>query len=80
MENNKEVIRIYSTFFDEPYNKQRHALRLVIWWAVKHYIKIINPKYKEDHLISLCGLMLILSKNGKINLILKTILNYMNII
>jgi hypothetical protein len=41
MENNKEVIRIHSTFFDEPYNKQRHTLRLVIWWAVKHYVKII---------------------------------------
>ena len=36
-----EVIRVNALFFQKPYNKQRAVLRLFIWWAVKHYFKII---------------------------------------
>jgi len=37
----EEVVTIHSAFFKKPYNKQRFALRLVIWWSIKHYIKIL---------------------------------------
>lgn len=37
----EEVIRINAIFFNKPYNKQRAVLRLVIWWAVKRYFKIL---------------------------------------
>lgn len=37
----EEVFRINAIFFEKPYNKQRFALRLIIWWSVKHYFKII---------------------------------------
>jgi hypothetical protein len=36
-----EVIRIHSEFFNKPYKNQRAVLRLMIWWSVKHYFKII---------------------------------------
>lgn len=36
-----EVIRINAIFFDKPYHKQRATLRLLIWWSVNHYFKII---------------------------------------
>jgi hypothetical protein len=37
----EEVIRINAIFFKKPYNKQRAVLRLVIWWSVKRYLKIL---------------------------------------
>lgn len=37
----EEVIRVHAVFFKKPYYKQREVLRLVIWWAIKHYFKIL---------------------------------------
>jgi predicted SnoaL-like aldol condensation-catalyzing enzyme len=37
----KEIVRIYSSFFEESPKKQRQVLRLLIWWAVKHYFKTL---------------------------------------
>lgn len=37
----EEVVTIHSVFFKKPYDKQRLALRMVIWWSIKHYIKIL---------------------------------------
>ena len=37
----EEVFRVNAVFFNEPFNKQRAALRLLIWWAIKHYFKIL---------------------------------------
>lgn len=39
-----EVIRVHAVFFNKSYKKQRVALRLLIWWAIKHYFKIIFKK------------------------------------
>jgi len=36
-----EVVRISHKFFDKPPYKQRAVLRLLIWWSVKHYFKIL---------------------------------------
>ena len=36
-----EVVRINASFFQKSYNKQRTVLKLLIWWSVKHYFKII---------------------------------------
>lgn len=36
-----EVIRIHHTFFFKSKRKQRVMLRLLIWWAVKHYFKTL---------------------------------------
>ena len=36
-----EVITIHSNFFAQTKKKQRKVLRMFIWWAIKHYIKII---------------------------------------
>jgi hypothetical protein len=36
-----EVIRVNSVFFDKSPEKQRKALRLFIWWAIKSYFKTI---------------------------------------
>jgi hypothetical protein len=44
VENNdfmEEVIKINSLFFQKSYYKQRATLRLLIWWSIKHYIKIL---------------------------------------
>ena len=32
-----EVIRVYQQFFKETKSKQRRALRIFIWWSIKHY-------------------------------------------
>lgn len=37
----REVIVIRSSFFDLPNKKQREVLRLVIWWSLKHYMKVL---------------------------------------
>lgn len=37
----EEVARINARFFEKPYHKQRFALRLIIWWSVKYYFKIL---------------------------------------
>lgn len=37
----EEVIKIHSIFFKKPYYKQRATLRLLIWWCIKHYFKIL---------------------------------------
>jgi hypothetical protein len=37
----EEIIVVRSSFFDLPNNKQREALRLIIGWCLKHYIKIL---------------------------------------
>ena len=44
VENNnpmEEVVRINALFFKKPYKNQKAALRLLIWWSIKHYIKIL---------------------------------------
>jgi hypothetical protein len=38
---NREVVRIHASFFEEPAKKQRQALRLLIWWSIKHYFKTL---------------------------------------
>jgi hypothetical protein len=42
--NYEEVIRIHSIFFSKTYKKQKSTLRLLIWWAIKHYFKILFKK------------------------------------
>lgn len=37
----EEVVTIHSVFFRKPYNKQRIVVRLLIWWCIKHYFKIL---------------------------------------
>jgi hypothetical protein len=37
----EEVIRINALFFQKPYKNQKAALRLLIWWSIKHYFKIL---------------------------------------
>lgn len=37
----EEVIKIHAVFFKKSYNKQRAVLRLLIWWSIKHYFKIL---------------------------------------
>jgi hypothetical protein len=44
VENNncmQEVIRINALFFQKPYKNQKATLRLLIWWSIKHYFKIL---------------------------------------
>lgn len=44
LENNnhmEEVIKIHYKFFQKPYKNQKAALRLLIWWSIKHYFKIL---------------------------------------
>lgn len=36
-----EVIRVHATFFNKPFKNQRNILRLLIWWSIKRYFKII---------------------------------------
>ena len=40
----EEVITVHSIFFKKPYYKQRAVLRLLIWWGIKHYFKILFKK------------------------------------
>lgn len=35
----EEVITVHSAFFKKSKRKQRLALRLFIWWAIKQYFK-----------------------------------------
>jgi len=37
----EEVIKIHHKFFQKPYKNQKAALRLLIWWGIKHYFKIL---------------------------------------
>jgi hypothetical protein len=37
----EEVIKIHHKFFQKPYKNQKAALRLLIWWSIKHYFKIL---------------------------------------
>lgn len=39
-----EVIRVYAEFFKETKPRQRRALRIFIWWAIKHYFKTLFKK------------------------------------
>jgi hypothetical protein len=39
-----EVIRIHWIFFKKPYSKQRAVIRLLVWWAFKHYFKVLFKK------------------------------------
>lgn len=39
--NRDEVIRVHAVFFKKSGRKQRQTLSLLIWWAVKHYFKIL---------------------------------------
>ena len=39
--NRDEVIRIHAVFFKKSGRKQRQTISLLIWWAIKHYFKII---------------------------------------
>jgi hypothetical protein len=40
----QEVVRIYPSFFKKSYRKQRATLRLLIWWSIKRYFKILFKK------------------------------------
>lgn len=35
----EEVVTVHSAFFKKPVHKQRLVLRILIWWAIKHYFK-----------------------------------------
>jgi len=37
----EEVIKIHYKFFKKPYKNQKAALRLLMWWSIKHYFKIL---------------------------------------
>lgn len=37
----KEVIRIHARFFNVSYKEQRDVLKLLIWWSIRHYIRIL---------------------------------------
>ena len=37
----EEVIKIHYKFFQKPYKNQKATLRLLIWWSIKHYFKIL---------------------------------------
>ena len=37
----EEVVTIHAAFFKKPARKQRFVLRILIWWAIKHYLKIL---------------------------------------
>jgi hypothetical protein len=37
----KEVVRIHARFFNVSYKEQRDVLKLLIWWSIRHYIKIL---------------------------------------
>jgi hypothetical protein len=37
----QEVIRINPLFFQKSYSKQKATLRLLIWWSIKHYLKVL---------------------------------------
>ena len=41
----EEVITIHSVFFKKQYSKQRKVLRILLWWSIKRYFKII---FKRD--------------------------------
>lgn len=36
-----EVVRIHRNLFDKSYKKQRKVMRMLIWWSIKHYFKIL---------------------------------------
>jgi hypothetical protein len=35
----EEIITVHSVFFKKSKKKQRQALRLLMWWAIKQYFK-----------------------------------------
>jgi len=37
----KEVVRVHARFFSVSHKEQREVLMLLIWWSVRHYIKIL---------------------------------------
>jgi hypothetical protein len=37
----QEVIKINALFFQKPYKNQKATLRLLMWWSIKHYLKIL---------------------------------------
>ena len=37
----EEVIRINALFFQKPYKNQKATLRLLMFWSIKHYFKIL---------------------------------------
>jgi hypothetical protein len=37
----EEVIKIHHKFFQKPYKNQKATLRLLMWWSIKHYFKIL---------------------------------------
>lgn len=39
-----EVITIHPLFFQKSFKKQRDTLKLLIWWSVKHYLRILFKK------------------------------------
>jgi hypothetical protein len=38
---NKEVVRIHARFFNISYKEQRDVIKLLIWWSIRHYIRIL---------------------------------------
>ncbi len=36
-----EILRVHRAFFDQPYYKQRQVIRLMLWWAIRRYLKIL---------------------------------------
>ena len=37
----EEVVTVHSAFFKKSVHKQRLVLRILIWWAIKHYFKTL---------------------------------------
>jgi len=37
----KEVVKIHARFFNVSYKEQRDVLKLLIWWSIRHYIRIL---------------------------------------
>jgi hypothetical protein len=35
----EEIITVHAAFFKKSKKKQRQALRLLMWWAIKQYFK-----------------------------------------
>jgi hypothetical protein len=40
----KELVRVHALFFKQTHHKQRATLRLLIWWSIKYYFKILFKK------------------------------------
>jgi hypothetical protein len=37
----KEVVRVHARFFNASYKEQKDVLKLLMWWSIRYYIKIL---------------------------------------